>query len=77
MARRTGRAKPMTAKAGVTKTKRRYACGGKMKKWWIDDEEVKADDLSAYSDDSYDNAVVETPIPRIARPIEPDRLSWE
>lgn len=27
MARRTGRAKPMTAKAGVTKTKRRYACG--------------------------------------------------
>ena len=29
MARRTGRAKPMTAKAGVTKTKRRYACGGK------------------------------------------------
>lgn len=25
MARRTGRAKPMTAKAGVTKTKRRYA----------------------------------------------------
>lgn len=26
------RAKPMTAKAGVTKTKRRYACGGKMKK---------------------------------------------
>ena len=28
----TGRAKPMTAKAGVTKTKRRYACGGKMKK---------------------------------------------
>ena len=30
--RRTGRAKPMTAKAGVTKTKRRYACGGKMKK---------------------------------------------
>ena len=29
---RTGRAKPMTAKAGVTKTKRRYACGGKMKK---------------------------------------------
>ena len=49
----------------------------KMKKWWIDDEEVKADDLSAYSDDSYDNAVVESPIPRIARPIEPDRLSWE
>lgn len=26
------RAEPMTAKAGVTKTKRRYACGGKMKK---------------------------------------------
>ena len=26
-----GRAKPMTAKAGVTKGKRRYACGGKMK----------------------------------------------
>lgn len=26
MARRTGRAKPMTAKAGITKTKRRYAC---------------------------------------------------
>lgn len=30
-AKRTGRAKPMTAKAGVTKTKRRYSCGGKMK----------------------------------------------
>lgn len=29
---KTGRAKPMTAKAGATKTKRRYACGGKMKK---------------------------------------------
>ena len=29
---RTGRAKPMTAKAPDTKTKRRYACGGKMKK---------------------------------------------
>lgn len=28
----TGRARPMTAKAGVTKNKRRYACGGKMKK---------------------------------------------
>ena len=26
------RAKPMTAKAGVTKTHRRYAWGGKMKK---------------------------------------------
>ena len=32
MVKRTGRAKPMTAKADVTKTKRRYACGGKMKK---------------------------------------------
>ena len=32
MVKRTGRAKPMTAKASVTKTKRRYACGGKMKK---------------------------------------------
>lgn len=28
----TGRAKPMTAKAEATKKKRRYACGGKMKK---------------------------------------------
>ena len=32
MTRRTGRAKPMTAKAGVTKNKRRYSCGGKIKK---------------------------------------------
>ena len=32
MARRAGRAKPMTAKAGVTKTHRRYSCGGKLKK---------------------------------------------
>lgn len=32
MVKRTGRAKTMTAKAGVTKTKRRYACGGRMKK---------------------------------------------
>lgn len=30
--KRTGRAKPMTAKAGVTKGKRTYACGGKIKK---------------------------------------------
>ena len=30
--RRTGRAKPLTTKAGVTKTKRRYSCGGKLKK---------------------------------------------
>ena len=32
MVKRTGRARPLTTKAGVTKTKRRYACGGKMKK---------------------------------------------
>lgn len=28
----TGRPKPMTPKAGYTKTKRRYGCGGKIKK---------------------------------------------
>lgn len=28
----TGRAKPLIAKAGVTKTHRRYKCGGKLKK---------------------------------------------
>ena len=32
MVKRTRRAKPMTAKAGVTKTSRRYACDGKLKK---------------------------------------------
>lgn len=32
MARRTGRAKPTTPKAGVAKTHRRYGCGGKIKK---------------------------------------------
>lgn len=32
MAKKTGRARPMTAKAGVTKTKRRYSCGGSLKK---------------------------------------------
>ena len=26
------RAKPLTTKAGVTKTRRRYGCGGKVKK---------------------------------------------
>lgn len=31
MARRTGRAKPTAPKAGVTKTRRRYGCGGKLK----------------------------------------------
>lgn len=31
MAKR-GRPKPMAPKAGVTKTKRRYGCGGKIKK---------------------------------------------
>lgn len=30
--KKTGRAKPTTPKAGVTKTRRRYACGGKVKK---------------------------------------------
>lgn len=29
---RTGRAKPLAPKAGVTKSKRRYGCGGKVKK---------------------------------------------
>ena len=32
MARRTGRSKPTTPKAGVTKTPRRYGCGGKLSK---------------------------------------------
>lgn len=32
MARKIGRPKPMTPKAGFTKTKRRYASGGKVKK---------------------------------------------
>lgn len=31
-AKKTGRAKPMTPKSGVTKTHRRYGCGGKLKK---------------------------------------------
>lgn len=29
---KTGRAKPLVPKAGVTKSKRRYGCGGKLKK---------------------------------------------
>ena len=32
MARRTSRSKPTISKAGVTKTHRRYGCGGKIKK---------------------------------------------
>lgn len=32
MANKTNRARPVTPKAGVTKTSRRYACGGKLKK---------------------------------------------
>lgn len=32
MVKRTGRAKPMSPKAGVTRTRRRYSCGGKLKK---------------------------------------------
>lgn len=32
MAKRTGRAKPTSPKSGVTKTYRRYGCGGKVKK---------------------------------------------
>lgn len=31
MARKAGRTKPMSPKAGVTKTRRRYGCGGKVK----------------------------------------------
>ena len=30
--KKTGRAKPLMAKAGVTGTHRRYGCGGKLKK---------------------------------------------
>ena len=32
MNKKTNRIKPVTPKAGVTKTSRRYACGGKLKK---------------------------------------------
>lgn len=32
MAKKTGRAKPTSLKSGVTKTHRRYGCGGKVKK---------------------------------------------
>ena len=32
MNKKTNRANPVTPKAGVTKTSRRYACGGKLKK---------------------------------------------
>ena len=32
MAKKSGRAKPTSTKAGVTKTHRRYGCGGKVKK---------------------------------------------
>lgn len=31
-ARKAGRTKPMSPKAGVTKTRRRHGCGGKIKK---------------------------------------------
>ena len=30
--KKTGRSKPLMAKAGVTGTHRRYGCGGKLKK---------------------------------------------
>lgn len=32
MNKKTNRVKSVTSKAGVTKTSRRYACGGKLKK---------------------------------------------
>lgn len=32
MNKKTNRSKPVTSKVGVTKTSRRYACGGKLKK---------------------------------------------
>ena len=32
MNKKTNRSKPVTPKVGVTKTSRRYACGGKLKK---------------------------------------------
>lgn len=32
MNKKINRAKPATPKAGVTKTSRKYACGGKLKK---------------------------------------------
>jgi hypothetical protein len=32
MAKETGRPKPLVAKAGVTIDRRRYGCGGKIKK---------------------------------------------
>ena len=32
MVKKSNRAKSVTSKAGVTKTSRKYACGGKLKK---------------------------------------------
>lgn len=32
MVNKSNRAKPVTPKTGITKTSRRYACGGKLKK---------------------------------------------
>ena len=33
--RKTGRAKPLIPKAGVTRRKTPYKCGGKLKKKWV------------------------------------------
>jgi hypothetical protein len=41
MRNKTGRAKPVTPKAGVTKTSRRYACGGKLELYVADFRNLK------------------------------------
>lgn len=40
----------------------------------IEQPDDKGDDLSAYSEDSYETEVKEVPLPRVMRSIEPNRF---
>lgn len=42
----------------------------------IEEPDDKGDDLSAYSEDSYEAEVKEVPLPRVMRSIEPNRFIY-
>lgn len=81
MARRTGRAKPMTAKAGVTKTKRRYACIVDSLKRFTDKEKrlskYAACEYLNVSRATFDNYVREGKLPRGKHEAGFKELSWD
>ena len=80
MARRTGRAKPMTAKAGVTKTKRRYAWVDSLKRFTDKEKRLSKYAACEYlnvSRATFDNYVREGKLPRGKHEAGFKELSWD